>query len=128
MFIPVGMYMYSSTYLLYVYGSQVWHSKDGGNSFNMLLKLKNDYVKNIITCPQNHAVIFLTVLKNVYYTRPGLTRYAKLAVQLEGLSTLICDHLGTLMKISLNKTSLTGLSATIVPTDYLIRLHQKRKR
>ncbi|XP_059505396.1 cation channel sperm-associated auxiliary subunit beta-like [Stegostoma tigrinum] len=108
-FLPNGMFMYPNTYTVYVFGSQVWFSNDGGISFELLLKLKNDFVEKIITCPRNNAVIFITILQNVYYTRPGLARYASLRIFKEGLSTLHCDHLGMLMKITLLENSPTGL-------------------
>lgn len=50
---------------------QVWYSKDGGNSFKLLLKLKDDNVIKAIACPRTNAVIFITDNNVIYYTRPG---------------------------------------------------------
>ncbi|XP_055497174.1 cation channel sperm-associated auxiliary subunit beta-like [Leucoraja erinacea] len=119
-FSPTGLFLYPTMYYLYAYGTQVWYSKDGGNSFKLLLKLKDDNVIKAIACPRTNAVIFITDNNVIYYTRPGLARYSLFDYWRKEKLAFSCDHYGTLMKISFYENSPTGFTVEFIDHKSLI--------
>ncbi|XP_069771575.1 cation channel sperm-associated auxiliary subunit beta-like [Narcine bancroftii] len=122
-FTPTGIFLYPTMYYLYVYGSQIWYSKDGGNLFKLLIKLKNDYVIKAVACPQSYDVIFITTSNIIYYTKPGLSRYAIFNSWKKEKLAFTCDHLASLMKIFLDEHSPTGLMVEVIDHKSLITNH-----
>ncbi|XP_078263134.1 cation channel sperm-associated auxiliary subunit beta-like [Rhinoraja longicauda] len=119
-FFPTGLFVYPTMYYLYAYGSQVWYSMDGGNSFNLLIKLKVGHVIKAFACPRFNAVIFITNNNIIYYTRPGMARYALFDNWEKEKLAFSCDHYGALMKISVDISGVTGLKVQFIDHQSLI--------
>ncbi|XP_059579159.1 cation channel sperm-associated auxiliary subunit beta [Alligator mississippiensis] len=103
-FFPTGMFFHPNSHFLYVYGNQVWFSDDGGNTFVLLLNLKNEIVVKINTCVYSQSITFVTNKGSIFYTKAGFERYAKLTTSQHSVFTLYFDHLGALHLIVLNES------------------------
>eukprot|EP00062_Callorhinchus_milii_P022272 gi/632979873/ref/XP_007906716.1/ PREDICTED: cation channel sperm-associated protein subunit beta [Callorhinchus milii] len=119
-FLPEGMFVHPSNHVIYVYGSQVWFSKDGGNYFQLILSLRQENVVRSIICLRNHVVIFVTNKGNAFYTSPGLTRYVSLGKLEKKRSVLHCDHLGTLLRITFDPPLNNNLKVETIDLDALL--------
>ncbi|XP_077175220.1 cation channel sperm-associated auxiliary subunit beta [Paroedura picta] len=104
-FVPFGMVFHPNSHFVYVYGSQVWFSEDGGNKFQLLIKLPREIVVKTDTCVFTQSLIFVTDKGSVYYSKAGLHRYAKLTNIRYNIFNMNFDHLGDLYHITLNETA-----------------------
>ncbi|XP_059844139.1 cation channel sperm-associated auxiliary subunit beta-like [Hypanus sabinus] len=102
--------------------AQVWYSKDGGNSFDVLIKLKNEYVIKAVACPYSYTVIFITSANNIYYTKPGLSKYALFNYWDRRTMAFSCDHCGNIIRIFSNESTPTGLSVEFIDHKSLIAI------
>uniref|UniRef100_A0ABM5FB98 Cation channel sperm-associated auxiliary subunit beta n=1 Tax=Pogona vitticeps TaxID=103695 RepID=A0ABM5FB98_9SAUR len=103
-FIPFGMFFHPGSHFLYAYGNQVWISYDGGNVFVPILKINENLVETD-TCVYTQAIVFVTDKGNVFYTKAGLLKYARLTVKPYPVFSMYFDHLGILNHIIPNGTN-----------------------
>ncbi|XP_022784623.1 cation channel sperm-associated protein subunit beta-like [Stylophora pistillata] len=68
------------THVIFVYGSQVWLSLDGGNSFKKILdtQLRGDFVSALFTNPLGDAFALVTSLGAVYSGWSGIPRVSRI--------------------------------------------------
>ncbi|XP_070531904.1 cation channel sperm-associated auxiliary subunit beta-like [Ptychodera flava] len=70
-----GLFLHPHCYALYVLGTQVWVSSDGGNLFTRLLKLPDGETVVRWTANQHHdTVVFTTDRGKTYYGSAGVSR------------------------------------------------------
>ncbi|XP_074921962.1 cation channel sperm-associated auxiliary subunit beta [Chelonoidis abingdonii] len=120
-FLPFGMFFHPGSHFLYVYGSQVWFSDDGGNTFMLLITLENEIIIKTNTCVYSHSVAFVTDKGNIFFTKAGLERYAKLTTSAHNVFNLYYDHLGSLNIISLNESVSDSLEIHLLDVITLIQ-------
>ncbi|XP_016081680.2 cation channel sperm-associated protein subunit beta isoform X2 [Ornithorhynchus anatinus] len=101
-FEPVGMFFHPRSHFLYVYGNQVWLSVDGGNTFDLLVRLPGELIVKIHDCVYTQEIIFVTKAGILYITKAGLGRYSKLGHSTVQVFSLYFNHLGNLHIIYLN--------------------------
>uniref|UniRef100_A0A6I8NMW0 Cation channel sperm associated auxiliary subunit beta n=1 Tax=Ornithorhynchus anatinus TaxID=9258 RepID=A0A6I8NMW0_ORNAN len=70
-FEPVGMFFHPRSHFLYVYGNQVWLSVDGGNTFDLLVRLPGELIVKIHDCVYTQEIIFVTKAGILYITKAG---------------------------------------------------------
>ncbi|XP_039389536.1 cation channel sperm-associated protein subunit beta isoform X7 [Mauremys reevesii] len=120
-FLPFGMFFHPGSHFLYVYGSQVWFSDDGGNTFMLLITLENEIIIKTNMCVYSHSVAFVTDKGNIFFTKAGLERYAKLTTSAHDVFNLYYDHLGSLNIISLNESVSDSLEVHLLDVITLIQ-------
>ncbi|XP_044872539.1 cation channel sperm-associated protein subunit beta isoform X1 [Mauremys mutica] len=131
-FLPFGMFFHPGSHFLYVYGSQVcisgniygsevWFSDDGGNTFMLLITLENEIIIKTNMCVYSHSVAFVTDKGNIFFTKAGLERYAKLTTSAHDVFNLYYDHLGSLNIISLNESISDSLEVHLLDVITLIQ-------
>nr|XP_015206442.1 PREDICTED: cation channel sperm-associated protein subunit beta isoform X1 [Lepisosteus oculatus] len=120
-FISHGMLFHPNSHELYLYGSEVWSSADGGSSFSRIITLEGESVVNAVSCIHDQTVVFVTNLGSIYLSKADMGRYVKLNQSQHGVSTLYCDHLGSLIILSLHAQSPNGLNVDNIPTTSLIQ-------
>ncbi|KAM9149409.1 cation channel sperm-associated auxiliary subunit beta [Pangshura tecta] len=120
-FLPFGMFFHPGSHFLYVYGSQVWFSDDGGNTFMLLITLENEIIIKTNMCVYSHSVAFVTDKGNIFFTKAGLERYAKLTTSAHDVFNLYYDHLGSLNIISLNESVSDSLEIHLLDVITLIQ-------
>ncbi|XP_060118313.1 cation channel sperm-associated auxiliary subunit beta-like [Heteronotia binoei] len=117
-----GMLFHPNSHFLYVYGNQVWLSEDGGNTFQLLIKLINETVVKTDTCVYTQAIIFVTDNGSVFYTKAGLYKYARLTIVQHDVFNLNFDHLGVLNFIILDENSTDSLKVDTIEVDALLKV------
>ncbi|XP_015282591.1 PREDICTED: cation channel sperm-associated protein subunit beta-like [Gekko japonicus] len=120
-FVAFGMFFHPNSHFLYVYGNQVWFSEDGGNKFQLLIKLVNETVVKTDTCVYTQAIVFATDKGSVFYTKAGLHRYAKLTTVQLNIFNMYFDHLGDLYCVSLNETAQDFLKVQTMDVNTLLQ-------
>ncbi|XP_029767315.1 cation channel sperm-associated protein subunit beta [Terrapene carolina triunguis] len=120
-FLPFGMFFHPGSHFLYVYGSQVWFSDDGGNTFMLLITLENEIIIKTNMCVYSHSIAFVTDKGNIFFTKAGLERYAKLTTSAHNVFNLYYDHLGSLNIISLNESVSDSLEIHLLDVITLIQ-------
>ncbi|XP_053232780.1 cation channel sperm-associated auxiliary subunit beta-like isoform X1 [Podarcis raffonei] len=120
-FIPKGLYFHTNSHFLYAYGNQVWISYDGGTTFAPLFTLNAEMIIDVDSCVYTQAIIFVTDAANLWYTKAGLMRYAKVFPPAKGIFNMYFDHLGILNHISLNDTIDSFVKETSVDVDTLLK-------
>ncbi|XP_053126318.1 cation channel sperm-associated auxiliary subunit beta-like isoform X6 [Hemicordylus capensis] len=120
-FVPFGMFFHPNSHFLYVYGNQVWLSTDGGNTFILLIKLDNETVTETDACVYNQAIVFVTDKGNIFYTKAGLFRYARLTTVNQDFFSMYFDHLGILYQLSMNATSADRMAVPVMDVNTLLQ-------
>ncbi|TFK15875.1 sphingolipid delta(4)-desaturase/C4-hydroxylase DES2 [Platysternon megacephalum] len=120
-FLPFGMFFHPGSHFLYVYGSQVWFSDDGGNTFMLLITLENEIIIKTNMCVYSHSIAFVTDKGNIFFTKAGSERYAKLTTSAHNVFNLYYDHLGSLNIISLNESVSDRLEIHLLDVITLIQ-------
>ncbi|XP_077780841.1 cation channel sperm-associated auxiliary subunit beta-like isoform X1 [Podarcis muralis] len=120
-FIPKGLYFHTNSHFLYAYGNQVWISYDGGATFIPFFILNSETIIEVDSCVYTQAIIFVSDSANLYYTKAGSPRYAKLIPPAKGIFNMYFDHLGILNHISLNDSIATFVKETSVDVDTLLK-------
>ncbi|XP_054828600.1 cation channel sperm-associated auxiliary subunit beta [Eublepharis macularius] len=119
-----GMFFHPNSHFLYVYGNQVWLSEDGGNGFQLLIKLTYETVIKTDTCVHNQAIIFVTDKGSVFYAKAGVHRYAKLTGSIDhDVFNMNFDHLGDLFCITLNDTVKDALEVKKMDVNTLLQVY-----
>ncbi|XP_074853582.1 cation channel sperm-associated auxiliary subunit beta [Carettochelys insculpta] len=120
-FVPFGMFFHPGSHFLYVYGSQVWFSDDGGNSFMLLISLENEIIIKTNMCVYSQSIVFVTNKKTILFTKAGLERYTRLTTSAYQVFNLYYDHLGSLNIISLNESFSDSLEISLLDVLTLIQ-------
>ncbi|XP_039598008.1 cation channel sperm-associated protein subunit beta-like [Polypterus senegalus] len=115
-FRPRGMMFHTNTYNLYVYGTQVWLSNDGGNSFTQILALSNEIITSAATCNEHQEVLFISNLNKLYLSRAGVARCAQLQKTIVGGSAVHCGQNGGASVISFDPNTPGGLKVESIDT------------
>ncbi|KAM7164019.1 cation channel sperm-associated auxiliary subunit beta [Macrochelys suwanniensis] len=119
-FLPFGMFFHPGSHFLYVYGSQVWFSDDGGNTFMLLITLENEIIIKTNMCVYSHSIAFVTDKGSIFFAKAGLERYAKLTTSAH-IFNLYYDHLGSLNRISLNESVSDSLEINLLDVITLVQ-------
>ncbi|XP_066551086.1 cation channel sperm-associated auxiliary subunit beta [Amia ocellicauda] len=120
-FIPRGMFSPPYNHQLYLYGSEVWSSADGGSSFTRIISLEGEAVVKAFNYNHDQAIVFVTNLGSVYLSKADMGRYTQLNQTGYNISSLYCDHLGSSALLSLNAQKPNGLNVDHIETDSLIK-------
>ncbi|XP_056666428.1 cation channel sperm-associated auxiliary subunit beta isoform X2 [Monodelphis domestica] len=102
--IALGMVFHPRSHFLYVYGSQVWLSTDGGNSFVVVAYMTNDPIKQTYHSFYSSKIIFLSMSGRVHLSRAGLRTYTTYGKIKHRISEFYYNQLGTGILITLNKS------------------------
>ncbi|XP_019909958.2 cation channel sperm-associated protein subunit beta isoform X2 [Esox lucius] len=121
-FQPTGIFLLDNSVILY--GSEVWTSSDRGSTFKWVFSLDDQIVINALSCNAIGVVVFFTDQGHLYIMKSGLARHAWLNETLAMASTLLCDHMGTLMAIQLGKDNPSGVIYKTIPIEHLIEIHE----
>ncbi|KAL0969738.1 hypothetical protein UPYG_G00231630 [Umbra pygmaea] len=121
-FRATGIFLWDNNVILY--GSEVWTSLDRGSTFNWVFSLDNQVVVNVLSCNAIGVVVLLTDHGHLYIIKSGLTRYAWLNETLASDSTLVCDYLGILIAIQLDKDHPSGFIYKTIKIKTLIEKNE----
>ncbi|KAJ7985014.1 hypothetical protein DPEC_G00360740 [Dallia pectoralis] len=121
-FQPTGIFLLDNHVILY--GSEVWTSLDRGSTFKWVFSLVNQVVIDALSCNAIGVVVFFTDHGQLYVMKSGLDRYAWLNETLAPTSTLLCDHMGTLMAVQLSNDQPSGIIYKTIAIDQLIEKHK----
>ncbi|XP_028391020.1 cation channel sperm-associated protein subunit beta-like [Dendronephthya gigantea] len=101
--IATDIQFHSWSNTLFVYGSEVWKSRDGGNSFKQLTDLRSPHIISAVSFPQyGDKVVALTNHGNVLNGRIGISRLIAIHHQtLSGpLDFIVVDELESMKGLS----------------------------
>nr|XP_014341836.1 PREDICTED: cation channel sperm-associated protein subunit beta isoform X2 [Latimeria chalumnae] len=121
-FVPRGMFFQPGNHLLYVYGTQVWVSDNGGNSFTRVIKLYDETCVAAVSCEHVHQLFFITDKGNIYHSTLGAKRYSKLGALGFNLSSIFCDHIGSLYVVSFNVSEPDKMTTRAIDYKSLIKV------
>ncbi|XP_077179614.1 cation channel sperm-associated auxiliary subunit beta-like [Paroedura picta] len=118
-----GMIFHPNSHFLYVYGNQVWLSQDGGNTFQILIKLQDRIIVKTDTCVYTQSIIFTSDKGTTYYTKAGLFRYAKLQSLRIPIFSMNFDHLGALHIVTMDNQTLGFIKTYGINVNKLLKAH-----
>ncbi|XP_006515992.1 cation channel sperm-associated auxiliary subunit beta isoform X1 [Mus musculus] len=98
--LPLGMIFHPRSHFLYVYGSQIWVSMDGGNTFEMLCNLFSHHVTKTSNSFYTSDIVFIVEDGRILTTKAGLTTYSELGILKDAIFTLYYDQLGYIHKLT----------------------------
>ncbi|XP_021057091.1 cation channel sperm-associated protein subunit beta [Mus pahari] len=98
--LPLGMIFHPRSHFLYVYGSQIWLSMDGGNTFQMLCNLFSHHVRKTSHSFYTSDIVFIVEDGRILATKAGLTTYVELGIINDIIFTLYYDQLGYIHKLT----------------------------
>ncbi|XP_077863810.1 cation channel sperm-associated auxiliary subunit beta-like [Saccoglossus kowalevskii] len=118
-FQPHGMILHPQHYALYVYGSQVWLSLDGGNYFTQIISLSdNEMIVSSISNYYSDSILFVSNKHRLFYGKAGLNRLT-LIMQLVEHSSIVLDYLRNPYIVTWSSTQ-SQLQVTLMNVDAYI--------
>ncbi|XP_016283055.2 cation channel sperm-associated auxiliary subunit beta-like isoform X3 [Monodelphis domestica] len=112
-----GMAFHPRSHFLYVYGSQVWLSYDGGNSFEVVANFEDEIIMWSYHSFHTSSIIFLSNTTTLYFSKAGLYSYKKMGQSRFHPVCVYFDHVGSETLVYLSNTSLDGIDVAMAFTN-----------
>ncbi|XP_036592632.1 cation channel sperm-associated protein subunit beta [Trichosurus vulpecula] len=107
--LALGMVFHPRSHFLYVFGSQVWLSTDGGNSFLVVGYMSHDPIKRTYHSFYSSSIVFLSMSSRVYVSKAGLRTYTRYGKVKAPTYEIYYDHVGIGIVVTLDEHTYNGV-------------------